>query len=110
MRYSNSLSALGLCPALQVSVQEAMTGHLTVQRKICLMVNGAQEGKGGGSGRAIEETRRCAPGAAVSRHGSAPDSSMHLLPLQNNFLSGRSAPLQGQHKQKARTPHLPDSS
>lgn len=48
-------------PALQVSVQEAaspeaMTGDLTIQRKISLSLKAAQEGKGGGSGRAAGET------------------------------------------------------
>lgn len=42
-------------PSLQVSVQEAaspeaMTGDLTLQRKISLSFNAAQEGKGGGQG------------------------------------------------------------
>lgn len=92
-------SAPRTVPALQESVQEAASpeakaGDLTIQRTVSLSFKAAQGGKGGGSGGAIGEKGRCVPGAAVSRHGSAPDSSMYLLPLENNFLSGRSAPFQ----------------
>lgn len=71
--------------------EKQLLGDIAIWRKIFPSLQAAPEGEGGGSpqpGRWIEETWRCVPGAAVSRHGSAPDSSMHLLPLQNNLLFG----------------------